>query len=496
MCRPDLTRRLAVAVLASLALGRVTAERPASPVVPVAPHGQDVPRDLPSDTFPEAVSQANLLATVRELVALGPRAGGTPSGDAAAAYLSEAFARLGLPAIVVDDPPIQAYWADRWEARLWPTGERLESAWPYRYAPSIDPPATAPLVSIASRERAEPAQWRDRIVYTRDAPAFVYARLIDAEHRPVALLTSAPHEPEKYEDAAFLGALPAAAPSIPVLALSRRDGDRVAAAASAGGAARLHLIARTRRAPPKTVVATLAGPPEGGYYLVTAHGDSDSGGPGADDNASGVAAVLEVARLLTELSRAHPTLLPFSIRFAIWGEEYHSARSYVGREGSALAGCLGVINIDQAGTGAEREAVYVEGNDVPWNAPLLRQFEGVGSEHLGAPGYWPEFVTTPTQGGTDAYEFLPPRYKGTGKVSREIPSVTVYTAAWNALTRLAQTPGWPGTAGAPGAVLIDYSRFYHSSGDLPENTTEREPQNMVRVVKAVGLTLLRLAQPD
>ena len=40
---------------------------------------------------------------------------------------------------------------------------------------------------------------------------------------------------------------------------------------------------------------------------------------------------------------------------------------------------------------------------------------------------------------------------------------------------------------------MDDSAYYHSAGDTPENTTEREPQNMVRAVKAAGLALLRLA---
>ena len=48
---------------------------------------------------------------------------------------------------------------------------------------------------------------------------------------------------------------------------------------------------------PKTVVATLQGQTDE-YYIVCAHGDSDSGGPGADDNASGESGVLEVARIL------------------------------------------------------------------------------------------------------------------------------------------------------------------------------------------------------
>jgi hypothetical protein len=56
-----------------------------------------------------------------------------------------------------------------------------------------------------------------------------------------------------------------------------------------------------------------------------------------------------------------------------------------------------------------------------------------------------------------------------------------------------QTPGWE-SKGTPDPVnlKIDYSLYYHSSGDTPENTTDREPQNMVRAAKVTGLALLRL----
>jgi hypothetical protein len=190
--------------------------------------------------------------------------------------------------------------------------------------------------------------------------------------------------------------------------------------------------------------------------------------------------------------RAAP--LPFAVRFVVWGAEYASARAYIDREGRNLEGCLGVINIDEAGTGAEREAVYAEGNEVPWNRELLGTLEEVGRDYLGQPGFWPEFATNPTRGGTDAYAFLPATYRGNGWVSGRIPSTTVYTAAWNRLTRVAQTPGWMTNTDSD-TVIIDYSRYYHSSGDIPANTTDREPQNMVRVAKLVGLTLLRLGQP-
>jgi Zn-dependent M28 family amino/carboxypeptidase len=302
----------------------------------------------------------------------------------------------------------------------------------------------------------------------------------------------------RYTDVASLGSLPARADhAVPVMAVSYEEGVRLEAAAARGGAVRAEIQTNVGEGAPATVLADLPGRDPSRYYLVTAHGDSDSGGPGADDNASGEAVVLELARVFSALRQAG-TLpeLPVTLRFAIWGSEYASARAYIAREGERLAGCLAVINFDQAGTGAERETVYAEGNDVPWNAPLLRTLEAVGRDYAGREGFWPEFVTNPTQGGTDAYAFLPREHKGIGATARQIPAITVYTAAWDEIRTLRQTPGWAGNATATDGsaqVVIDYSAVYHSSGDTPERTTEREPQNMVRAVKAVGLGVLRLS---
>jgi hypothetical protein len=149
----------------------------------------------------------------------------------------------------------------------------------------------------------------------------------------------------------------------------------------------------------------------------------------------------------------------------VWGKEFHSAHAFITREQAALSRCLGVINIDEAGTGAEREAIYAEGNDIPWNRTLLRAFEEVGRAYLKRDGFWPEFATNPTQGGSDSYAFLPRAHKGEGWTPLEIPSTTIYTAAWDRPERLAQTPGWMTNTNSPATVAIDYSRYYHSSGD-------------------------------
>ena len=150
--------------------------------------------------------------------------------------------------------------------------------------------------------------------------------------------------------------------------------------------------------------------------MVCAHGDSDSGGPGADDNASGVATVMEIARVYAALVRAgeDPAAEVFD---AVRGR---GARSIARRgpsssaKGRQLKNLKGVFNFDETGTGAERDAIYFESNDVPWNETMLRTLEAVAADYAGRPGFWTEYTTNPSQGGTDSYAFLPKQYHGHG----------------------------------------------------------------------------------
>jgi hypothetical protein len=502
------------ALLGTAGLGaRVAPQRPGVPAAPApaAPGRAGQPAPRPAFVPPAAeavvageVDQARMQATVHELVRLGPRMGGTPSGDRAAAAIAAAFASAGLTPETIEDPPHPVHWEDSWTVELMPGG-RLASAWPYGFSASIGP-VTAPLAVAADPARlasAPPrADWRGKILYVPgDVAPGAYRRLAAAAGRPVAILTDAPGDGRHYLDAAFIAALPAMPGGgprpIPVFSLSYDDGRKVAAAAQAGATVRLALRSTVGAGRPRTVLATLPGRDPDRYFLICAHGDSDSGGPGADDNGSGEAVVLELARVLAGLVRGGRLPAPSAgLRFVVWGSEYASAGAYVAREGERLRRCLGVVNLDEVGTGAERDAIYFESNEVPWNRDLLRAFDRVGADYAGRPGFWPEYTTNPSQGGTDSYAFLPRRYKGVLASGLRIPATTVYTAAWDHLGRLRQTPGWESRATPdPVHLAIDYSRYYHSSGDTPENTTDRKPEAMVRAARAIGIALLRLAFP-
>src|ERR1700688_280794 len=79
--------------------------RPAAPPPAVAPPPAEA-------LLAGEIDQARRQATVRELVRIGPRMGGTPSGDRAAAAIAAAFAGAGLTPETIEDPPPPVHWAD------------------------------------------------------------------------------------------------------------------------------------------------------------------------------------------------------------------------------------------------------------------------------------------------------------------------------------------------------------------------------------------------
>jgi len=102
-------------------------------------------------------------------------------------------------------------------------------------------------------------------------------------------------------------------------------------------------------------------------YMICAHYDdmpSGSTAPGADDNASGTAAVIEAARLLTEYD------FPYTIIYALWDEEEQGlvgSDYYAGIAASANEEILGVINLDMIaweGDGDNKVRIHTQNDGV------------------------------------------------------------------------------------------------------------------------------------
>ena len=448
--------------------------------------------------FAKRVSERGLLKTVRTLSGFGNRLGGSPSGDLAAKEVERQFRDAGLTVSVVEDPERLVYVNKSWELKV-EQPRRLRSVIRNEWLGGFSPSSgrhTAPLRFFGSQK--PDAERLDSCVVLTDQ--FVTETLYhDFVEAGVACIVSyAPGDSTMYERAALIAELPASSENpIPLFNISYSNGRQLRHELESGTNIMIRFASSAAISPghPITVLAELKGKTDK-YFLVCAHGDSDSGGPGADDNASGVAGVLELARVLNTMVREEAMDAPeYTILFAVWGSEYFSSGAFASRKKDELANIMGVFNYDQIGTGEMRNCVYFEPNDVSHNEHLMKTLESVGGDYSGKKGFWEESTTNPSQGGTDSYVFLPDYLKRLGLSGVEIPSVTVYTAAWNESKSIPQTAGWrsKGWKGHPDSVTIDYSRYYHSSRDVPENTTEREPFNMSSAVKAVGIALLRLA---
>jgi Zn-dependent M28 family amino/carboxypeptidase len=173
-------------------------------------------------------------------------------------------------------------------------------------------------------------------------------------------------------DGAFRGELDESA-AVPVVSLSHAAGMKLAEAARRDRVeVRLSVDARTVQQPTRNLLAeTGAGDPDR-VVLVGAHLDSVRAGPGINDNASGVAAILEIALQIARLGIETPNRL----RFAFWAAEEdgllgseHHAESLRPADLERLAA---VLNFDMLGSLNYARLVY-DGN-------------GSASDEAGPPG--------------------------------------------------------------------------------------------------------------
>ena len=378
------------------------------------------------------VSIEDSLSLVRELASLGPRTGGTASGERALSLTAGRLRDMGLAVEFIEDPAVAIHEARSWSVTL--DGLPIDSAHPWIHSPGLSP-VTLPLRLDPDGGEAAPgggpppvppgdaASLKGSVVLTsRDMrTGWKALHALGAS----AVLTGFPSSGDSYREWAFIGELSSrdAAPEIPVFGLSHDDLRALREAHRSRGEAvpiGLSLVARNVRGSPRTIVGRLegAGVRAGRSIIVCAHGDADGGGPGADDNASGIAALVEVARAL---AGAHgegwlPANRP-RVLFIVWGKEIHSSTAWVRAREAELGDIEAVVNFDQVGTGTLYEAIYYEGNDIPWNRTLLRTIESVARDHAGREGMWTRHTSNPALGGTDAYAFLPEDHAGFGLTS-------------------------------------------------------------------------------
>jgi Iap family predicted aminopeptidase len=149
------------------------------------------------------------------------------------------------------------------------------------------------------------------------------------------------------EDGSFNGSL--LGPStIPAVGVSKADASTLRQAIRAGSTTvRVDVDASSEQSTGANVVATKAGGPQ--TVVIGAHMDSVAAGPGANDNGSGTAVVLELARVLA----ARPT--PLTVTFVDFDAEeigLVGSSYYVSQlSDTQRQSIVGMINLDMVGVG-------------------------------------------------------------------------------------------------------------------------------------------------
>ncbi len=140
------------------------------------------------------------------------------------------------------------------------------------------------------------------------------------------------------------------ASAIPVAGITQALGRELATASDA--VVELELATETRRATSRNVIAdSRRGAAR--VLIVGGHLDSVPAGAGINDNGTGVAALLEIARSLKASRR------PLAVRFAFWGAEelgLFGSRAYASTV--APAKVAGYLNFDVLGSPSRRYGVY------------------------------------------------------------------------------------------------------------------------------------------
>jgi hypothetical protein len=222
----------------------------------------------------------------------------------------------------------------------------------------------------------------------------------------------------------------------------------------------------------KSVIATINGTIPGPYMILYGHLDSDSYGPGCDDNASGVASIMEIARVMQTLINQGKILRPtYSVKFFLIGSELSDSRAYLdSMTDEQLAQIIGGINFDQAGLGVEHDRQNIEATDRALSQELLLICKDIIDEYQWEDYY--QFI--PYLGGTDHVSFL----------NKGLPTIYIWTDwTYRAVTN---PPEWGGDT-----VYIAGNPYYHSSGDTVENTILGEPWNMVSIATMAALVTSR-----
>jgi hypothetical protein len=185
--------------------------------------------------------------------------------------------------------------------------------------------------------------------------------------------------------------------------------------------------------------------------------------PGANDNASGAAAVMEALRAITTLVADEKIPKPvYSIRF-IWMPEWSGTIQFIENEKDLLKKCIGMVNMDMVGADPSKSGSVTILNRTPFSLP---------STLNNVVRHWMEKEIDRQQDRSLGGTITPLRYK-----------YERYSAGSDHFMLTDSTIGIP-------AVMLgqDPDRFYHTSTDTPDKLDSKQLAYSTRIASLSALS--------
>jgi len=310
----------------------------------------------------------------------GNRAAGAPGYETTAAYVEKELKNAGYK-------PTRQYFEFRFEqvtrtslTQVSPQQRSVEQN-PMSYSPGT--PAggiTADLVVPAVATGCDAAAWQGvqatgkiALVQRGTCSFAVKSQMAKAAGASAAIIYN-------NTDGALSGTLGGPAPDyVPTTGITKADGESLLAATKAGPV-RMTFVLDKIMEQRKTfnIIAETPWGSSDNVVMVGAHLDSVTGGPGINDNGSGSAAILEVARELNKQSNIQGNLkrMPNKVRFAWWGAEEigllgstHYVNDLVATKPDQLKKIATYLNFDMVGSPNYIIGVY-DADQSTYKAPV------------------------------------------------------------------------------------------------------------------------------
>ena len=438
----------------------------------------EVELDLPT------VSLDDMMGHLTNLDAIGQdnsnnRALGTPGGLATRTYLKEVLTDLGYR--VWTEPFSLSFFQNLSDPILQYEGQDFSVATFVYSAPGevvaayavVDveiPPGPNPNSSTSGCEQSDFQDFPSGNIAVLQRGTCTFGTKVANAEAAGALAVIIFNEGQSGRTDVVEGMLEESGSGIPVVGVSFSTGEQLISASNDGGELRVVVDAQMTEIQTENIFAETETPVSENFVLVGAHMDSVVAGPGINDNGSGSAMLLSMAKWLAENSPSQE----LSVRFAWWSAEelgLLGSQEYVDST-TELNKVQYYLNFDMVSSPNYVRFIYDgDGSQFGLEGPAgSDQIEHAFEEHFENVGL--VFTGTPFDGRSDYGPFI----------QAGIPSGGLFSGA-EAVMSEEQANEYGGQSG------IAYDACYHKACDTLSNVNQQSLQEMANAALQVTLDL-------